>query len=209
MKRILRRCLRILAFSQIVLGLLVAFAILFSPNRYYQYHALEATPTQKERYAYADSCLLRLGVVDGYAGGFYWEKQVGRGGGPKRVLTNGWFPEKPRPLQPGEMNCFPIDLTCTRKVPGRWRRCTCAWLCCRRRLVMIQISAIHDCLLCLPSVLLCVLLPSFSVRRLRLQCVTGNFRGYTCSEVVCRRLAIRIECLCDRLHRACSCVHRG
>lgn len=97
--------------SLVALGLLVALAIPFSINRYYQYHVYEATPTQSERYAYANSHSYRFGVVNGYAGGFYWEKQVGRGGGPKRVLTNGWLPENPHTLPPGEMNCIYVDLT--------------------------------------------------------------------------------------------------
>ncbi len=111
MKRIIRHGVRGLAFGLIVLGLLVALAIPFSPNRYYQYHAFDPTPTQVERYAYADSHLVRLGVVNGYAGGFYWRNQVGRGGGPERVLTDGWFPHGMQRLGPGQMNCFPADLT--------------------------------------------------------------------------------------------------
>ncbi|NBC11503.1 MAG: hypothetical protein GVY24_07195 [Planctomycetes bacterium] len=110
MKRIFRQCLRALALCLIVLGLLVAVSILFSPSRYYQYHVLDATPTQSETYAYADSYSFRLGVINGFAGGFYWEKEVGRDGGPARVLTNGWFPDN-APLKPGARMGIPADLT--------------------------------------------------------------------------------------------------
>jgi len=110
MKRLIRRCLCGLAYCLILLGLLAALAFFFAPNRYYQYHVMQATPTQAERYAYADSHSIRLGVVNGFVGGFYWDQQVGRAGGPARVLTNGWFPDN-RPLQSGEMACIPADLT--------------------------------------------------------------------------------------------------
>lgn len=111
MKRIYRQCLRALALCLIVLGLLVAVCIPFSPNRYYQYHVLDATPTQSETYAYTDSYSFRLGVINGYAGGFYWEKEVGRGGGPKRVRTNGWFPQPSAPIPPDGETTLPVDLT--------------------------------------------------------------------------------------------------